>query len=249
MRAETDGHFAVARRCPTISLHPNATANQAFEARVPDRIEFSQKMTGPIASPQQRIAGRTVRLRQRMRSFLEFRRMDRARSSFLQMCCISAVLNLAGKSAPLKVNLNNTASLWLAGMAVSEGIVSKRLGSRYVSGRTRAWLKTHSARISSGGEGVGHWRRPSSHQWVPNSGWIRVCAGDGSISLNGPMQSTTARLPAISPIIPARRSATDQTGLPESSCRVTTNDSGRLMVVKVGRTTRQLLGAVSTNVW
>jgi ATP-dependent DNA ligase len=32
-----------------------------------------------------------------------------------------------------------------------EGIVSKRVGSRYVSGRTLAWLKTKT-RISSGGE-------------------------------------------------------------------------------------------------
>ena len=27
-------------------------------------------------------------------------------------------------------------------LSLIEGIVSKRLGSRYVSGRTRAWLKT-----------------------------------------------------------------------------------------------------------
>jgi hypothetical protein len=43
--------------------------------------------------------------------------------------------------------------------------------------------------------------------WLHAGRGIRVYAGDGSISLNGPMQSTTARLPAISPIIPARRSA------------------------------------------
>ena len=35
-----------------------------------------------------------------------------------------------------------------AGMDL-EGIVSKRLGSRYVSGRTRAWLKTKISRYSN----------------------------------------------------------------------------------------------------
>jgi ATP-dependent DNA ligase len=47
-----------------------------------------------------------------------------------------------------------------------EGIVSKRIGSRYVSGRTRAWLKTKNPHFERR-QGVGHWRRPSSHQLVP----------------------------------------------------------------------------------
>jgi ATP-dependent DNA ligase len=32
-----------------------------------------------------------------------------------------------------------------------EGIVSKRIGSRYVSGRTRAWLKTKNPKFRAAG--------------------------------------------------------------------------------------------------
>jgi ATP-dependent DNA ligase len=36
-----------------------------------------------------------------------------------------------------------------------EGIVSKRIGSRYVSGRTRAWLKTKNRIFSGDDRGAG----------------------------------------------------------------------------------------------
>ena len=41
-----------------------------------------------------------------------------------------------------------------------EGIVSKRVGSRYVSGRTRAWLKTKTRILSGGDARIFEWAKP-----------------------------------------------------------------------------------------
>jgi ATP-dependent DNA ligase len=65
-----------------------------------------------------------------------------------------------------------------------EGIVSKRAGSRYVSGRTRAWLKTKNPISPFGGSAVlcgVRFGEPSSrraHHFASAKGrgyWVRLC--------------------------------------------------------------------------